>query len=56
MGDLPSAVDLAYQIALARSPSPAERKNALAYLQNEAARLNELSWLLFNLDEFIYVK
>jgi hypothetical protein len=55
-GDLPSAVDLAYRVALARPPSATEKKTALAYLQNDAARLNQLSWLLFNLDEFIYVK
>jgi hypothetical protein len=54
--DLPSTVDLAYQLVLARLPSTAERTNALAYLENDVARLKELSWLLFNLDEFIYVK
>ena len=55
-GDLPSAVELAYRVALSRPPSAAERKSALAYLGNDAARLNQLSWLLFNLDEFIYVR
>jgi hypothetical protein len=54
--DLPSAVDLAYRVALARPPSAAEKINALAYLENDAARLKQLSWLLFNLDEFIYVR
>jgi hypothetical protein len=55
-GDLPSAVDLAYQLALSRPPSPREKKNTLVYLENDSARLKQLSWLLFNLDEFIYVK
>jgi hypothetical protein len=55
-GDLPSAVDLAYRVALSRPPSPAEKNNSLAYLENDAARLKQLSWLLFNLDEFIYVR
>ncbi|MDB6174407.1 MAG: hypothetical protein JWL59_3718 [Chthoniobacteraceae bacterium] len=55
-GDLPSAVDLAYRVALSRAPSPAEKNDALAYLENDAARLSQLSWLLFNLDEFIYVR
>jgi hypothetical protein len=55
-GDLPVAVDLAYRLALARPPSVPEQKSALAYIENDAARLNQLSWLLFNLDEFIYVR
>jgi hypothetical protein len=55
-GDLPSAVDLAYRLALSRPPSTADKKNALVHLENDAARLNQLSWLLFNLDEFIYVR
>ncbi len=55
-GDLPSAVDLAYRVVLSRPPSPAEKKGALAHLENDAARLDRLCWLLFNLDEFIYVR
>jgi hypothetical protein len=55
-GDLPSAVDLAYLVTLARPPSAEEKSVALAYLENDAARLKNLSWLLFNLDEFIYVR
>ena len=55
-GDLPAAVDLAYRVAISRPPSTAERISALAYLENNVARLNQLSWLLFNLDEFIYVR
>jgi hypothetical protein len=55
-GDLPAAVDLAYRLTLARPPSPAEKSNALAYLDRDAGRLPQLAWLLFNLDEFIYVR
>jgi hypothetical protein len=55
-GDLPAAVDLAYRTALARAPSPAERERALEYLNNETSRLPGLAWLLFNLDEFLYVR
>ncbi len=55
-GDLPSAVDLAYRLALSRPPSSNEKKNALSYLGNDASRLKQLSWLLVNLDEFVYAK
>jgi hypothetical protein len=55
-GDLKAAVDLGYRIALARQPSAAERERALAYLDNDAARLKGLAWMLFNLDEFVYVR
>jgi hypothetical protein len=55
-GDLPTAVDLAYRIALARLPSPTEKDRSLAYLQNDRSRLKSFAWLLFNLDEFIYVR
>ena len=56
MPDLPSAVDLAYRVALSRPPSTGEKTSALAYLENDTTRLQQLSWLLFNLDEFIYVR
>jgi hypothetical protein len=49
-------VDLAFRLALARPPSSGERNDALAYLEGDPARLKPLAWLLFNLDEFIYVK
>jgi hypothetical protein len=55
-GDLSLAVDLVYRLALARPPSTAEKTSALAYLGNDVTRLKQLSWLLFNLDEFIYVR
>jgi hypothetical protein len=55
-GDLSTAVELGYRIALARDPSAAERDRALAYLDGKPARLKGFAWLLFNLDEFIYVR
>lgn len=55
-GDLKNAVELAYRLTVARPPSPAEKDRAAAYLQNDAERLKQLSWLIFNLDEFIYVR
>jgi hypothetical protein len=55
-GDLKAAVELGYRITLARLPSPAEKERALAYLDNDPDRLKGFAWLLFNLDEFIYVR
>jgi hypothetical protein len=55
-GDVPSAVDLAYRLTLSRAPTAEEKDFALAHLANDAARLKQLSWLLFNSDEFIYVR
>jgi hypothetical protein len=54
--DLKKAVDLAYRIALARPPSATETERALEYLGSDPARLKGLAWLLFNLDEFVYVR
>ena len=55
-GDLKGAVDLAYRLTLSRRPSASEADHALAYLENNPARLKDLGWLLFNLDEFVYVR
>jgi hypothetical protein len=55
-GDLARAVDLGYRIALARPPSRSETDRALAYLEHDLARLKGFAWLLFNLDEFLYVR
>jgi hypothetical protein len=55
-GDLKSALELGYKITLARTPSPSEQDYALTYLENDPARLKNVAWLLFNLDEFIYVQ
>jgi hypothetical protein len=55
-GDLPNAVDLGYRLTLDRPPSPAEKDRALTYIENDPARLKGFAWLLYNLDEFIYVR
>jgi hypothetical protein len=55
-GDLSRAVDLAYRITLTRYPTLEERTRALAYLEGDPGRLKGLAWLLFNLDEFVYVR
>jgi hypothetical protein len=55
-GDVPAAVTRAYQRVLGRKPSAGELDYALTFLANDPHRLPELGWLLFNLDEFIYVR
>ncbi|MBO0861371.1 MAG: DUF1553 domain-containing protein [Chloracidobacterium sp.] len=55
-GDLDRAVDLAYLIALNRPPSAGEKETARAYLGGSPDRLKNLAWLIFNLDEFIYIQ
>ena len=42
-GDLAAAVDLAYRLAIARPPTPAERDRSLAYLDHDPARLKGLA-------------
>jgi len=54
-GNLKSTVELAYCIAVARPPAASEQQKALAFLENDPARLKNFTWLLFNLDEFVYV-
>jgi hypothetical protein len=53
--DINAELDLAYRIALSRSPSANEKDRALTYVHNDP-NLKGLAWLLFNLDEFIYVR
>jgi hypothetical protein len=55
-GDLQAAVDALYRRTLGRKPSPSERDYALTYIERDPARMKELAWLLFNLDEFLYVR
>ena len=55
-GDLGKAIQLAYQLTVARPPTEFETDRALDYLQNDVGRFKQLCWLLFNLDEFIYVR
>jgi len=55
-GDIPAAVDLAYRITLSRTPTPAERDEAFTFVGNDVERMQSLAWLLYNLDEFQFVK
>ncbi len=55
-GNLNTSIDLAYRIALGRSPSPSEKDNALTYIEKNPDRLKGFAWLVFNLDEFSYVR
>ena len=54
--DLKAAVDLGYRTAIARPPSAAETERALRYLDGDPRRLSGLAWILFNLDEFAFVR
>ena len=55
-GDLRAAAQPRYQRTLGRKPTGSELDYALTYIGNDPARMKELAWLLFNLDEFIYVR
>jgi hypothetical protein len=55
-GDLRGAVTLAYRTTLGRAPSGVELDKALTYIGDDKSRVKGLGWLLFNLDEFIYVR
>ena len=55
-GNLPLAVNLAYRTTLGRPPSAPETRRALEYIDNDPSRMNGFAWMLFNLDEFVYVR
>jgi len=55
-GNLNAAVRLAYRETLGRAPSGLEMDQALTYIGDHSTRMKGLAWLLFNLDEFIYVR
>lgn len=54
--DLKAGIDLGYRTALSRPPTSKEMEQCLKYLQNDPARWREFAWLLFNLDEFVFVR
>ena len=54
--DLRSAVQRAYRETVGRSPSGVELDRALSYLGNDASKLKDIAWLLFNLDEFLFIR
>ena len=53
-GDKPAEVELAYQLALSRPPETKEKQLALEFLQTR--KLVDLTDVLFNLNEFLYVR
>ena len=55
-GQVPAAVDLAFRHTIGRPPSPSERDLALTHAGNGGANLKGLAWMLFNLDEFLFIK
>jgi len=55
-GDVRAAVELSFRQTLGRPASSAELDRALSYVDNDPQKLKGLAWLLFNLDEFIFVK
>lgn len=56
VGDLAGMIDLGYRFALGRRPTATERASSSAYLETDLSRVKGFAWLLFNLDEFIYVR
>ncbi len=55
-GDLPAAVQMAYRETIGRPPSTSELDRALSYVGDDPAKLKGLAWLLYNLDEFLFVR
>jgi hypothetical protein len=53
-GDLPVAIDRAYERALGRRATDAERRRAIAAAQ--ARGLGSVCWALLNSSEFLYVQ
>jgi hypothetical protein len=53
-GDATAEVDLAYRLALSRPPEARERQIALEFLKQR--KLVDLTDVLFNLNEFLYVR
>lgn len=49
-------VELAYRRVLGRAPTLDETGMATRWLGSESGGLQSLNWLLFNLDEFLYVR
>ncbi len=55
-GNIPTAVNLAYKTTLGRPPSSSEADGALTYIDNDPKKMADFAWMLFNLDEFMYVR
>ena len=55
-GDFSKAIGLGFTKSLGRDPTPRERSIALNYLRDDPAHLKGFAWMLFNLDEFLYLR
>jgi hypothetical protein len=55
-GDVRGAAERMFRETLGRPASGTELDRALSYVENDPGKLKGLAWLLFNLDEFIFVK
>jgi hypothetical protein len=47
-------VELAFELALARSPSPLEKEQAVAFVESSPYGLVDFCQTMFNLNEFVY--
>ena len=54
--DLPTAARRAFRETIGRAPTSIEFDRALTFLANDPAKLKDLAWMLYNLDEFLFVK
>ena len=54
--DLPAAARRAFRETIGRAPTSIEFDRALTFLANDPAKLKDLAWMLYNLDEFLFVK
>ncbi len=55
-GDHVKAIENGYRMALCRESSPEEIQLCLEEMRAAESPFNRLAWLLFNLDEFVYVR
>jgi len=53
---LTESVRRSFRETLGRGPTNAETDRALSFLANDPTRLKDLAWMLYNLDEFLFVK
>lgn len=55
-GNLRAAVEREYRETVGRPPTAGELDRALSYVGEDRTKLKGLAWMLFNLDEFVFVK
>lgn len=51
-----ASVDLAFRTVIGRPPTTPERDLSLQWINADSTRLPSFAWMLFNLDEFLYVR